>query len=262
MIVGSALRELADALVCKQKNKDTFEMIIPDWFENLNFAFSRKEDGQMSFKRDPVEEVVQNRDRFLERNNLNIKNIVAGELIHGNQIAHVDKSQAGRGAFKQDWMNGVDGFITDDPQILLFTTHADCAPVIVYDPASHSLGQVHAGWKGAAGGIIDSLVSGFNGLSQTDPNGLYAWIGPTIGVCCYEVKSDVLSRFPSRFVQAKHGAHFLDLPGFILDGLTKLGLKEQNIVNTQICTKCNPEFSSYRRDGAAFTAMACVAGLK
>ncbi|MBQ2453787.1 MAG: laccase domain-containing protein, partial [Lachnospiraceae bacterium] len=46
---------------------------------------------------------------------------------------------------------------------------------------------VHAGWRGTAKGIVMKAV----GEMDCDPAAIRAWIGPSIGLCCYEVGDEV-----------------------------------------------------------------------
>jgi len=237
-------------------------MFIPIWLSDLKFAFSRKEDGQMSFKRADIAVVRDNRELFLQSKGLDINTVVAGELIHSGNIAIATSSDAGRGSISRDWIPGIDGLVTDDPNILLLTTHADCVPLIVYDPFRRILGQIHAGWRGLAAGIVKKLINAFRNINPINTTGLKAWIGPCIHACCYQVGSETADCFPNEcLIKAGNTLH-LDLVRFIRIELEKLGLNPSNISDSGICTSSIPEFSSYRRDGDRFHAMMCVTGLR
>src|SRR3990172_697082 len=125
----------------------TIPMRIPEWFGEIRFAFSLKSDGQMSFKRATPSIVAANRRRFLQAQGLSLDAVVAGELVHGSKVKVVTSANKGRGATSSNWIPGVDGLVTNDPELLLLTTHADCAPVVNYDQAHRVLGQAHAGWR-------------------------------------------------------------------------------------------------------------------
>ncbi|HEV3399836.1 MAG TPA: laccase domain-containing protein, partial [Actinomycetes bacterium] len=43
-----------------------------------------------------------------------------------------------------------DGLVTADPGVVLAVLTADCAPVLLADPAAGVVGAVHAGWRGLA----------------------------------------------------------------------------------------------------------------
>jgi len=238
------------------------QMILPDWFAGIRFAFSRKADGQMSLKRAANESVTENRTRFLATNDMSLDEVVAGELVHGPEVAIVNVGQAGRGALGPDWLPGVDGLVTADRGILLLTTHADCAPIVIYDPVHNVIGQAHAGWRGLRSGIVEQLVLRIRSFNGTGPNQLKAWIGPMVRACCYPVGPEVVTQFPPECHMLVWGKQMLDLTRFIRLELARLGFEPEAVTDSQICTSCSQEFSSFRREGSDTKAMALVTGLK
>ncbi|MDP8238456.1 MAG: laccase domain-containing protein [Candidatus Hatepunaea meridiana] len=114
-------------------------MIIPEWFNDIHFAFSRHNDGQMSFKRAEPDIVVKNRIKFFNGNNLNLDSVVASEIIHNKRIALVSQNDVGRGARERNWIPEIDGLVTSTVGLLLLTTHADCAPIVIYPDFDTSL---------------------------------------------------------------------------------------------------------------------------
>jgi len=237
------------------------EPFIPDWLKGLRCAFSRRDDGQMSFKRADEATVSRNRREFLDRWGLNLDDCVAGELIHGNGIVRVTGKDRGRGANRRDWFPETDGFVTADPGVLLLTTHADCAPVVIYDPVERVLGQAHCGWKGLAAGILPQLVNRIIEQQGSSPDHLCGWIGPTIHQECYPVGEQCAQSFPEQYSRVQEERIYLDLVGFALGELQRLGLRRENLSESGICTACDTRFSSFRRDGEAMQAMCCVTGL-
>lgn len=237
------------------------QMIIPDWLSDLNFAFSRQNDGQMSFKRTEPETVIENRVKFFNNRNLNLDSVVAGEIVHGTGVSLVTKVDSGRGARNRTWIPKVDGLVTSDPGILLLTTHADCAPIIIYNPKHKILGQAHAGWRGLVSGIVENLIETLNSINGSGSGNLRAWIGPTIGACCYEVDVNVAEQFPQECCYLNGGSIRLSLVRFIRMELERLGFNPQLVTDSEVCTSCDKQFSSMRRDGIHTNAMACVTGL-
>src|SRR3569833_2912478 len=51
-----------------------------------------------------------------------------------------------------------DAMVTNRPDLLLGILTADCSPVLLADPDASIVGAAHAGWKGAAGGIVAATV--------------------------------------------------------------------------------------------------------
>ena len=61
-----------------------------------------------------------------------------------------------------------DAMVTNRRDQLLGILTADCAPVLLADPDAGVVGAAHAGWKGAAGGILYATVMGMVALGA-DP---------------------------------------------------------------------------------------------
>ncbi len=73
--------------------------------------------------------------------------VALGNQVHGVEIMGLD---AGRGWIQ---VEGIDGWITTRPGILLTVTIADCVPVYLVAPG-RGIALLHAGWRGTAGGIL------------------------------------------------------------------------------------------------------------
>ena len=59
-----------------------------------------------------------------------------------------------------------DGLVTSLPEITLSILTADCTPVLFYDASASVIGACHAGWRGAASGIIQNTLSACAPLGQ------------------------------------------------------------------------------------------------
>ena len=89
---------------------------------------------------------------------------------------------------------------------------------------------------------------------NTNARDLLCVIGPSIGSCCYEVSKDLIEKFniiltncKEKFYIIKEGKYYLDLWKVNEYVLKTCGVKENNIINLNICTSCNSDkFHSYR----------------
>lgn len=168
--------------------------------------------------------------------------IVRATQVHGKRVVVVEESPA---AFETLDAGRCDAILTRLPEIGLAVQTADCVPVLL--AADGAVGAVHAGWRGAAAGVVAAAVETFLSLT-TDRSSMRAWLGPSIGACCYEVGPEVASRFPKEFARASgEGKSFLDLARAVRRQLEDAGI--ENITAHEGCTKCGGErFASYRRD--------------
>ena len=110
---------------------------------------------------------------------------------------------------------------------------ADCAPVLLADAEARVVGAVHAGWKGALGGVVHSAVTAMVSLGA-QPGRIVAVVGPCIAQASYEVGVDFQERFEhhdpgaGRFFGEGAAAdkRMFDLPGFVLWRLEQAGVGE------------------------------------
>jgi hypothetical protein len=143
-----------------------------------------------------------------------------------------------------------DALVTDKPGVALVVQTADCVPILLWAPTG--IGAVHAGWRGSAKNVAGSAIAALRELG-IDSGAVRAWLGPSIGPCCYEVGGEVAARFAGDFVRAGCGGDFrLDLRAVNRSQLEAAGLAPENIAIHPACTKCGgAKYASYRRDGAA-----------
>ena len=157
-----------------------------------------------------------------------------------------------------------DGLVTDIPGVALVTTHGDCIPVYVYDPVKKVIGVAHAGWKGTMLGIAGELAKVMKQRYGSKGADIYAFIGPGIGKCHFEVKDDVKSQFEAEepwmteFIEKKDEEHYyIDLKHINERYLRLEGL--ENIEISGECTYCLEErFWSYRRCGDTARMLAYI----
>jgi polyphenol oxidase len=129
---------------------------------------------------------------------------------------------------------------------------ADCLPVLFCNREGDRVAAAHAGWRGLAGGVLESTVSAL-GL----PGGeLMAWLGPAIGQDAFEVGDEVRIAFMSQdagnaaaFKPSQRVGHwYADLYQLARRHLQRLGIA--NVYGGNWCTFTDEaRFFSYRRDG-------------
>jgi len=143
-----------------------------------------------------------------------------------------------------------DALVTAQTGIALGILTADCTPVLFADPEARVIGAAHAGWKGAAGGVLEATIAAMENLGAQTAR-LVAAIGPTISQANYEVGPDMRAHFGEGdahfFIASDRPDHYrFDLPGYVAQRLRKRGLTSIN--DLALCTY-PPEngLFSYRR---------------
>lgn len=191
--------------------------------------------------------VAENHARIYARLGLEADQVATAHQVHGNRVAVVGTDDGGR------VFSNTDGLVTNIPGVALLLRFADCQPIILYDPAHHSLGLIHAGWRGIAQGVAIRAVEAMQEAFGTRPSELIAGLGPAIGPCCYKVGDNVAAAMGyalpdwSQAMRATEKGWDLDLWAANAQQLATVGV--QHIEQASLCTSChNDEFFSHRAD--------------
>ena len=173
------------------------------------------------------------------------------EQIHSSSITFVDKP---------GYYSASDGLITDNPNIILTLKVADCVPI--YISSSKIIGLIHSGWRGTADGIVSNGVRKMLQMGENKKD-IRVFLGPAIGVCCYEVDKEVAVHFNKKAkIKIKDGKWKVGLHEEICLQLTNLGIPSTNIKTSDICTFESKNYHSYRRDGEKTGRMFAFMGLR
>ena len=155
----------------------------------------------------------------------------------------------------------VDGFISRNKSIVLSIKVADCIPLFLYEDKTGLFGLIHSGWRGTVSKIA---INSIKVMIQNGGNPLHirAVIGPSICQNHFEVKNDIVSQFPSKFVIPKKDESFrVDLKEMVIDQLISMGISSNLIYDSGLCTFCREDlFYSYRRDKELNGRMIAVMG--
>ena len=149
-----------------------------------------------------------------------------------------------------DWAGSPQGdaLVTATPGRMLGILTADCAPVLFADPRAGIIGAAHAGWKGAADGVLEATVAAMEGLGA-QRGAIKAAIGPCISQANYEVGPEFPARIgDERFFRpsATPGHFHFDLEGFAASRLARAGVGD--ITRLGLCTYPQENgFFSFRR---------------
>ena len=146
-----------------------------------------------------------------------------------------------------------DATITAAPGVICGVLTADCAPVLLADAEAGVVAAVHAGWKGALGGVVHSAVAAMESLGARTSRTV-AVVGPCITQASYEVGADFEERFAhhdpgsERFfvVGDTPDKRRFDLPGFVLWRLEQAGVGEAAWTGDDTCAD-EARFFSNRR---------------
>lgn len=170
--------------------------------------------------------------------------VAAGRLIVPRQTHSVNVAVVDRLPVTAEEVEGVDGVATILKDVVVGVSTADCVPLILVDSGAGVVAAIHAGWRGAVGGVVQEGVGRMKELGA-DPARTLAYIGPSICVDCFEVGEEVAARFPEECVvrYADVRRPHVDLPGYVRTVLCEAGLREANVrpFDKACCTRCHPD---------------------
>lgn len=148
-----------------------------------------------------------------------------------------------------------DGLITNRKDVVLATYHADCVPIYFYDKVQKVVGMAHSGWKGSLNNISGEMISLFKSEFSSNLDDIIVAIGPSICASCYEIKGDLELLFREKFEDVddiiinKDKKMYLDLWKVNKYNLLNIGIKDDNIIESNFCTSCNLDYLySYRKE--------------
>jgi hypothetical protein len=226
-------------------------------YKSLNLGINTK---------DNIENIKKNFEKVLSVINNTVDNIVVSHQLHTTNVKIVDKNDIGKGINNIISEDGVDGLITNIPDIALFTFYADCVPIFYLDTVKRVVGLAHGGWRGTvnkiAGKVVDMMIESYN----SNPKDIIVGIGPSIGPCCYEIGCDVYNKFNINFTNVKKLIKSIGKDRWRLNLweansqiLKEKGIPSRNISISGICTSChNDLFFSYRKEKGVTGRMAAV----
>jgi YfiH family protein len=192
--------------------------------------------------------VAENLDRACAALAIRREQLVSPHQRHGTNVRRV--TAADRGVVQPN----CDALITDAAAVPLLLRYADCAPVLIYDPAHRALALIHSGWRGTVLGVTRAAVAALVAEFDSRPADLIAAIGPSIGPCCYEVGDEVAAAVRAAFDRAGDllpagpaGRRRFDLWAANTRWLTEAGVRRIEIAG--LCTACRTdEFYSHRAE--------------
>jgi polyphenol oxidase len=133
----------------------------------------------------PVGEVMS-RWRAFRRGIPGFDCVVLGDQVHGTVVETIGP---GHGWIQHE---GVDGWVTTSPGVLLTVTVADCVPIYLAVPG-RGVALLHAGWRGTAAGILAIGLERLLTVTGAGPADVTMHCG--VGICgaCYEVGAEVMT---------------------------------------------------------------------
>lgn len=165
-----------------------------------------------------------------------------------------------------------DGLITDKKGLNLVTTNADCILLLFFDPVKKVIANIHSGWKGTLQRISVVAVNKMIQNYGCNPEDIICCMCPSIRKCHFEVDEEVKNLFWNEFkeleeinqiIEENNGKWNIDTVLINRIILKRSGLKEENIIDSGICSVCQADkMHSFRVEKETYGLEAAVIGLK
>lgn len=217
-------------------------------YSSMNLGFERG---------DKEEAVEENYRRIADAVGFLPENIVFSDQVHDVKVKRVGKKECqGSRRLSEKRLKGIDGIMTDEENVVLVTSYADCVPLFFVDEKNHAIAASHAGWRGTVGRIGEITVKTMEKEFKTNPMDLKVVIGPSICQDCYEVSADVAGQFMelSESLKDKESCNQIVINSPSEEGkyqlnlwlankavLINAGVLPENIHISGLCTCCNSE---------------------
>lgn len=224
-------------------------------YSSLNLGFTSGDNPQS---------VLANRNLVAESFGTPLQDLVTAQQSHKNIIHVVTEKDRGKGAADDtSSIQGADALITNIPNIVLMVRTADCVPLLIFDPIKRAIGTIHAGWKGTAKEIAKKTVLTLKRTYNCNVRDLIVGIGPSIGICCFEVQKEILSQFKGTIdksaIRIQDSKTYLDLPMINKLQLVEAGILAKHIEMSNLCTSCrNDIFFSARKEKITGRFATCI----
>jgi YfiH family protein len=191
--------------------------------------------------------VAENRSRMAAALGVAPDRLLTAHQIHSPDVVTIDRP------WEPQARPRADAIVTRAGGLAIGITTADCGPVLLADATAGVIGAAHAGWRGAATGVLEATIAAMERCGA-DRGRMVAALGPMIRQPNYEVGPEFVTRFKAddganeRFFQpSPRPNHALfDLPGYIATRLAVAGIRR--VEDLGHCTYSDAtRFFSYRR---------------
>ncbi|MCX7846081.1 MAG: polyphenol oxidase family protein [Dictyoglomaceae bacterium] len=176
------------------------------------------------------------------------KNWVIAKQVHSDNFNYIKND---KNLFIPRIIKNTDALLTSEEKRMIIMFFADCFPVYIFIPKIPLVGLIHVGWRGAIKRLPFKILKDLFNNYKLSPNEIFLAIGPGIQKCCFQVSNtfiEYLDQKSKKYLDKNNDNYHFDLLNFILSQILKFDIPKENFEFSQICTKCNLNFYSFRRD--------------
>jgi YfiH family protein len=205
-------------------------------FHSLNISLS---------KGDQAEHVSENKQRIARVFGFHTENLVLLNQMHQDRILVLKEPLPVLPSLLE-----YDASITNIPGTFLGIKTADCLPIMIIDFKKRVIAAIHAGRQGTSLGITRQVLRLMKAEFGCSTQDLLVALGPSIGLCCYEVDERVFKPEWEPFATSTGpGKWKVDLAQINIAHMKSEGIDEAQIFWINLCTRCHHDlFFSHRKE--------------
>lgn len=205
------------------------------------------------------QKAIKDYKNLCDRIGSKVERLVKTNQKHTNHVKIVkEKINLNKPDFNLAQYDQTDGMITNQSNLMLATTNADCILLLFFDPVKKVIANTHSGWKGTLQRISVKTVQKMKKDFNCNAQDIICCICPSIRQCHFEVDKDVKENFEKEFQDIEmineiieetvsHQKWNIDTVKINQIILEKEGLKPENIIDSKICSVCHSDLiHSYR----------------
>lgn len=145
---------------------------------------------------DKDECVKENRQLFCQRLGITSEQLFLPTQTHNDKVLEINNAFLSLSYTKQNQLlHDIDALITNQKQICIGVSTADCVPIFLYDITNQIIAIIHAGWRGTIAQITTKTLSLMVNKYNSNPKDIFAAIGPCISQKNYEIGNDLYHIF-------------------------------------------------------------------
>jgi YfiH family protein len=174
---------------------------------------------------DHPDRVAENRARMASGVGVRPDRLLTAYQIHSPDVAVV------AAPWTPDRRPRADALVTTEPGLAIAVTTADCGPILLADERAGVVAAAHAGWRGAAGGVIEATIAAMERYGA-DRERIVAAVGPMIRQPSYEgrpgIRGGLCGKTQPMRGSLRHRratARAFDLPGYVAARLAAAGIR-------------------------------------
>ena len=220
---------------------------------DVNFRTARA--NKQELPKEEYEKAIENYKKLASSIGSDYINVVKTNQEHTDEVKVIkEKINSAEPDINTKEYCSTDGLLTNNKNLLLSTTNADCILLLFFDPVKKVIANVHSGWRGTLQRISVKTVKKMINEFRCNPEDIICCICPSIRKCHFEVDEDVKDLFENEFqdldiskskaiMEKQLESEKWNIDTVLINKLIlkKEGLLSENIVDSGLCSVCNSD---------------------